>query len=56
MIADFKQGLIDAKAGIYDKFYRYNREDDGLDYDRGWKAAVITGIASDELTIVEFQN
>ena len=27
---DFQKGEIDCKNGIYDKWYRYHREDDGL--------------------------
>ena len=33
---DFQKGEIDCKNGIYDKWYRYHREDDGLAYDKGW--------------------
>ena len=25
-------------AGVYDKFYRYNRTDDGQAYDKAWRA------------------
>ena len=52
---DFQAGIADAKAGIYDKWYRYNRKDDGAWYDRGWQFAVTTGIAyqsSDTLQII----
>ena len=37
--ADYDAGVKDAKAGIYDKWYRYHRTDDGAMYDRGWKSA-----------------
>ncbi len=33
---DYEKGRIDCRAGIYDKFYRYNRTDDGQAYDLGW--------------------
>lgn len=33
---DFHQGENDCKCGIYDKWYRYNRHDDGTAYDLGW--------------------
>ena len=35
-LQDFRKGIIDCKAGIYDKWYRYNRKDDGAAYDKGW--------------------
>lgn len=33
---DFFAGENDCKSGIYDKWYRYNRKDDGSAYDAGW--------------------
>lgn len=33
---DIEQGMQDCKVGIYDKWYRYNRQDDGQAYDAGW--------------------
>lgn len=33
---DFEKGIADCKAGIYDKWFRYNRDDDGARYDAGW--------------------
>ena len=33
---DYEKGQIDCRAGIYDKFYRYNITDDGQSYDLGW--------------------
>lgn len=33
---DFKQAEEDCKNGIYDKWFRYHRKDDGLSYDLGW--------------------
>ncbi len=35
-LQDFRAGIRDCKNGIYDKWYRYNRKDDGVAYDRGW--------------------
>lgn len=35
---DLLQGMEDCKLGIYDKWYRYNRPDDGDAYDKGWVA------------------
>ena len=37
--ADYDAGVKDAKAGIYDKWYRHHRTDDGAMYDKGWKSA-----------------
>lgn len=33
---DYFAGANDCKNGIYDKWYRYNRKDDGRAYDLGW--------------------
>ena len=33
---DYKQAEEDCKNGVYDKWFRYHREDDGLAYDLGW--------------------
>lgn len=33
---DYKAGANDCKNGVYDKWYRYNRTDDGAAYDAGW--------------------
>lgn len=38
-VADFNSGKRDKKAGVYDKWYRYNRRDDGAAYDDGFNAA-----------------
>jgi len=35
---DEQSGARDADAGFYDKWYRYNRLDDGAAYDRGYKS------------------
>ena len=36
---DERHGAKDAKAGYYDKWYRYNRNDEGEAYDKGFNAA-----------------
>lgn len=33
---DYVKGEQDCKAGIYDKWFRYHRDDDGRAYDMGW--------------------
>ena len=33
---DYYQGCDDCRKGIYDKWYRYNRCDEGQAYDAGW--------------------
>lgn len=35
---DYVKGMEDCKSGIYDKWFRYNRNDDGWSYDMGWMA------------------
>ena len=37
-VNDFKAGQKAKKAGYYDKWYRYNRKDDGSAYDDGFKS------------------
>lgn len=34
--ADYLIAKRDCKNSIYDKWYRYNRKDDGYAYDLGW--------------------
>ena len=36
MKSDYEFGYRSGKAGYYDKWYRYNRKDDGAQYDRGF--------------------
>lgn len=33
---NYKQAEEDCKNGIYDKWFRYHRKDDGMAYDLGW--------------------
>ena len=35
---DASNGAKDAKAGFYDKWYRYNRIDEGQAYDNGFSS------------------
>lgn len=37
--SDFESAERDCEYGIYDKFYRYHRSDNGLAYDLGWMHA-----------------
>lgn len=50
---DIKAGANDAKAGYYDKWYRWNRSDDGAAYDEGWKSA-FDGLK--DIQIIECQH
>lgn len=36
--SDYAYGERDCKTGIYDKWYRQNRKDDGAAYTAGWQA------------------
>lgn len=35
-IKDYEAGKRDCLAGIFDKWYRYNRPNDGQEYECGW--------------------
>ena len=35
---DYNHGANDCKLGVFDKWYRYNRDDDGRAYETGWVA------------------
>ena len=37
-LRDQEHARMDCIAGVYDKFYRYNRTDDGETYDKAWQA------------------
>lgn len=37
-LRDQEYARMDCIAGIYDKYYRYNRRDDGQAYDKAWRA------------------
>lgn len=36
-LRDAIAAIIDCKYGVYDKFYRYNRDDEGQAYDKAWE-------------------
>lgn len=50
---DEEAGYRDRKAGYYDKWYRYNRSDDGAAYDRGCVRAANEGKCADDFKIIE---
>ena len=49
---DEQRGYIDRIAGFYDKWYRYNRSDDGAAYDTGCVKAVDSGKCPDCFTLI----
>lgn len=55
-ITDEDRGFRDRLAGYYDKWFRYNRADDGAAYDRGCVKAVETGKCPDYFTLIEAQE
>lgn len=54
--SDEKRGYSDRKAGFYDKWFRYNRKDDGAAYDRGCVKAVDSGKCPDYFTLIEYNQ
>ena len=50
---DEARGRRDRLAGFYDKWYRYNRADEGMEYDRGCVAAVDSGKCPEHFTLIE---
>jgi len=52
-MTDETRGYKDRLAGYYDKWYRYNRADDGAAYDRGCVRAVDTGKCPERFTLIE---
>ena len=51
---DFIHGYKDRINGYYDKWYRYNRQDDGAEYDRGCVQAISDGaVTTDQFTLIE---
>jgi hypothetical protein len=55
-ITDEKRGYKDRLAGFYDKWFRYNRNDEGAAYDRGCVKAVDTGKCPECFTIIEYNS
>ena len=37
-VDDFNSGKRDKNAGVYDKWFRWNRSDDGDAYDQGFRS------------------
>lgn len=53
-LTDEARGMKDRLAGYYDKWYRYNRADDGAAYDAGCVKAVNSGKCPvDRFTLIE---
>lgn len=52
LLSDYKCGKRDAAAGYYDKWYRYNRKDNGEEYDAGWQAARKENLVPDDITFI----
>ena len=52
-VKDFEAGKRDRQAGYYDKWYRYNRQDDGAAYDSGVQEALKNTKCKDEVHIIE---
>lgn len=50
---DEARGEADRLAGYYDKWYRYNRADEGAAYDRGCAIAVESGSCPETFTLIE---
>lgn len=50
---DEEIGYRERLLGYYDKWYRYNRQDDGAAYDRGVQLAVESGKCPDHFTLIE---
>ena len=50
---DTQRGYADRKAGFYDKWFRYNRNDDGAAYDAGCVQAVNSGKCPNHFTLIE---
>lgn len=50
--SDFNQACSDCLLGVYDKWFRYHRSDDGTAYDLGWQFANKT-IQNDAVRFIE---
>ena len=50
---DRDAGYRDRMAGYYDKWYRYNRKDDGAAYDQGFLLAAEQSSAADDVHFIE---
>ena len=49
--SDFYFGMRDAASGYFDKWYRYNRKDEGAQYFEGWKS-----IQKDDTNIIDYNH
>ena len=49
---DEAYGFADRMNGIYDKWYRYNRRDEGAAYDKGQKRAALSNDCPDAFNII----
>ena len=54
--SDEARGYRDRKAGYYDKWFRYNRADEGAAYDAGCVRAVNTGKCPEYFTLIGETN
>jgi hypothetical protein len=52
-VRDYQQGKKERMAGYYDKWYRYNRKDDGAAYDDGVRAATQNDKCKKDVIIIE---
>ena len=50
---DIRNGYKERNVGYYDKWYRYNRADEGRAYDAGVKMAIESGKAPGDYNIIE---
>ena len=50
---DEERGFKDRMNGYYDKWYRYNRRDEGAAYDKGVQRAVESGKCKGDVFIIE---
>jgi hypothetical protein len=55
-ITDEMRGYNDRLAGFYDKWYRYNRLDDGAAYDKGCVKAVDSGKCKEAFTLIDVEG
>lgn len=49
---DFNHAVADCMCGVYDKWYRYSRPDEGRAYDLGWQYQNET-TQNDSVTFIE---
>lgn len=54
--SDEQRGYKDRLSGYYDKWYRYNRADDGAAYDKGCVRAINTGKCPQHFTLIDISE